>query len=226
MEDCGDPSPILSLSSIFGDQDSLDEHISQTKLPLVKFGVVRSNGDCYYDSLFNLMELHNHHLIEEVSNSLELRVLLATSIGKTIDSIAKPSSDENVRRLSENPMYLHWFSTIFHGKRAEVKSFVNKHSRPCEYTDNNGLIPLHTAHFLGVNLHIVGTSNNMQDPFTEVRGSSEIGTPIFWIGFYQVKKKICWLKYDWHIFFFALFFYISSVFYNHHHLCSKIHAGV
>ena len=134
-------------------------------LPLVKFGVVHSNGDC---SLFNLMELHHHHLIEKVSSYLELRELLATSIGLTIDSIAKPSSDENVRRLSEKPMYLHWLTTIFHGKKAERKSILKKHSRPCEYTDNNGLMTLHTALFLGVNLCTVGTSYNMQDPFTEV----------------------------------------------------------
>lgn len=78
---------ITLLESFVGDSslgcvqgDILDHHIKKNKLNLEKFGTVKAQGDCFYDSILNLC--HHHGIEITACNSLELRRAIVNNIEK------------------------------------------------------------------------------------------------------------------------------------------------
>ena len=62
--------------------------------------------------------------------------------------------------------------------------FLKEQSQQGAFTDANGLAVIATADYLGVNYHIVGTSNNERNPVSKY-GRFDEERPIFHIGYYQ-----------------------------------------
>ena len=92
--------------------------------------------------------------------------------------------------MKSHPQMQQWVQAIFHGKKREFNRFLKEQSQSDVYTDNNGITVIATADYLGVNYHIVGTSNNEQDPVSKL-GRLEEERPIFHIGLgylYTFKK--------------------------------------
>ena len=73
--------------------------------------------------------------------------------------------------------------TIFQGKASKLKKFVKDQSKPGVFIDNYGIMVLATGDYLGVNYHLVGTSNNAKNPFTVI-GEDQSRT-VFHVGLYQ-----------------------------------------
>ena len=144
-----------------GRLDSVSEHIERFDLQLEPYGFVRSNGDCFYDSLQNLIQYHN--VTTTSSNVVELRKEIANHVKK-------------------HPDFRCWKEIVFKNNGRLVNSFINAHSKPGTFTDQDGLIVLTAAHFLNVNLHVVSSSNNQQDPVTKFNSSSLI---TFHLGYRQ-----------------------------------------
>ena len=94
--------------------DALLRHIQAHKLNLVKFGNVRSNGDCFFDSCFNLA-LH-HEIPLTARNPQELRKL-------AVESITLHPFFEDFRGG------IVWLRDIFGSKMKNVREFQKKYKQ-------------------------------------------------------------------------------------------------
>ena len=86
--------------------------------------------------------------------------------------------------MKSHPQVKQWVQSIFHGKKRDFNRFVKEQSQSGIFTDANGLAVIATADYLGVNYHIVGTSNNERNPVSKYGRFNE-NRPIFHIGYYQ-----------------------------------------
>ena len=89
-----------------------------------------------------------------------------------------------VNSMKSHPQVKQWVQSIFHGKRRAFNRFLKEQSQSGIFTDANGLAVIGTADYLGVNYHIVGTSNNERNPVSKYGRFIE-NRHIFHIGFYQ-----------------------------------------
>ena len=91
-------------------------------------------------------------------------------------------------KLSQTPLKIidikkHWVKNYFQGKMRKYNKFIKEHSQPGTFTDNFGIIVLATGDYLDVKYHLIGTSNNAQNPFTIL--GEENGTHVFHVGLFQ-----------------------------------------
>ena len=126
-------------------EDALFDHIKACKLPLHKYGYVPSNGDCWYESVLNLLSFHK---IGTWNDALELRRSIVDSIDK------------------KHPHYGDFLQVCFRGRDQLLKDFKQYHKQTGVFTDMDGVIVISTAIFLDVTLKIVATSNTRAQPYT------------------------------------------------------------
>ena len=119
-----------------GSGDPLLQHIDQHNLMLQLYLTTRSNGDCFYDTIFNLTKYYN--LQVNASNPLELRRLIVASI-------------------ESHPNFSTWLQSpyVWRCSRQLFREFKMKHSKPGVFTDNVGIIIMATTHALKFNISVV-----------------------------------------------------------------------
>ena len=156
---------VVAIDPNLTQSDQLITHIKKHNLKLEEYLTTRSNGDCFYDALFNLVKLNN--LPIPTSNPLELRRFIISS-------------------LDSNPNFQLWLSspTVWRQSQQIFKEFKIRHSKPGVFTDNLGIILYAACHSLKVNISIVSSSNNAQNPVTEFF-APEGSAVTFFIGYYQ-----------------------------------------
>ena len=134
-------------------EDALMKHMRENQLNYEKFGNVRSNGDCFFDSMFNLA-LH-HDIPIKAKSPHELRKII-------IDSITShPFFDDST---SDG---LVWLRDIFGSKMKNVRAFQKQYREAGVFIDNFGIILFTTMHVLNVNIILIATSNNINNPYTK-----------------------------------------------------------
>ena len=142
--------------------DSVTEHINRHNLNLTRLGTVRSNGDCFYDSIWNLVI---HYDIEtEARDVVDLRRLIAASV-------------------RTHPNISYWKEVHFKNNGYLLRSFITKHSKPGTYTDSDGLIIHAAAEFLNSTIHVVGSSNTPEAEVTKIPASNPLHT--LHLGYHQ-----------------------------------------
>ena len=152
--------------STFSDQDSLLRHVEERGIQVERLGTVPSNGDCWYESIFNIMN-HNSLYRDGIQDALDLRKAIVKSIN------------------SSHPLFDTWLVICFRGRLALMNAFKRLHSNSGVFTDNDGIINIATAYYLHTDIHIVGTSNTDQSPFTQISCGAEHSELPFWVGYYQ-----------------------------------------
>ena len=142
--------------------DSVTEHINRHNLNLQHFGHVRSNGDCLYDSLYNLILHYN----------IEVGATDVQDLRKKIAS-----------HVRHHPNSKFWKQSVFKNQGRLMASFIFQHSRPGTFSDSDGLILHAAADLLDANINIVGSSNTDEVPVTVIPSSN----PKFnlYIGYHQ-----------------------------------------
>ena len=86
--------------------------------------------------------------------------------------------------VKQHPNFNHWKESIFRNQCRLVNTFVHKHSKPGTFTDNYGILVYTAADLLNVEIRVVGTSNNQQDPYTLI-ACPRATRDIFWLGYHQ-----------------------------------------
>ena len=152
----------INVSEING--DILDDHIRKHKLSLQKFGHVRSQGDCFYDSLLNLC-LH-HCVTIPATNSLELRKAI-------------------INHIEKHPNFQEWLGVLWRGRMAVFRKFQAQHRVEQTITDNSGIIFYTAMDLLNVSISVV-SPNPQNIPMTNYDGPSN-STTRFYLGYYQVN---------------------------------------
>ena len=107
---------VVAIDPNLTQSDQLITHIKKHNLKLEEYLTTRSNGDCFYDALFNLVKLNN--LPIPTSNPLELRRFIISS-------------------LDSNPNFQLWLSspTVWRQSKQIFKEFKIRHSKPGVFTD-------------------------------------------------------------------------------------------
>ena len=151
----------ISISSSFTSKNALVDHISRFNLGLRERPPTPADGNCWYWC--------NVDLIKKFE-------------------LAAPLDPNELRKAVTNTLdnhkhKKHWLKHYFQGKSRKYKKFIKDHSQPGTFTDNYGIIVLATGDYLDVKYHLVGTSNNAQNPFTKL-GEDE-RTMVFHVGLYQ-----------------------------------------
>jgi hypothetical protein len=172
----GVPAEAVNIMSFITENNfdvDISEHITKNNLNLEPYLTTRSNGDCFYDALWNLISLNKLNV--NACDALELRRLLVNSIEK-------------------HPSFQVWLQSpsVWRCKRASFTNFKRTHCQPGVFTDNEGIILMTACHFLNVNIYIVSSSNNAQDPMTKIC-APEGSSTIFYIGYTQVYINIIFL---------------------------------
>ena len=152
-------------SSSVSSEDSLYDHISRHSLKLKKHGYVPANGDCFYVSIYNLLELFQHPILAKVSDALELRRLIISHIPK-------------------HPQFKMWLEMIWRSQMRKYKEFAENHMNHGVFTDNYGIVLYTTINLLEVNINVVSSSNNEKNPITkfECPAGSKLD---FYLGYHQ-----------------------------------------
>ena len=82
-----------------------------------------------------------------------------------------------------------WTKSLFNNKKRDWNLFAKNHRKEGTFTDNNGIMVLATAQYLGVILKIVPTSGDSRTPFycipDDVVDAETDGRPILWLGLHQ-----------------------------------------
>ena len=102
-------------------KDSLVVHIEEHNLQLEFYGHVAANGDCFYDSLMNLI-LHQN-LDIDVTDAIDLRQKIVNSI-------------------KQHPNFKLWKECVFRNNGRLVQSFIARHSKTGCFTDMEGIVVL------------------------------------------------------------------------------------
>ena len=87
--------------------------------------------------------------------------------------------------LKQNKNFNNWLNVLFHGSLRKFNNFKRVHNNPSVYTDNQGLMVIATAQHLGININIVGTSNNAAAPYTVIEGEGTGDKPDLRVGYFQ-----------------------------------------
>ena len=155
----------ITLLSSQSSEDSLYDHISKHDLKLKKHGYVPANGDCFYVSIYNLLELFQHPILVKVSDALELRRLI-------------------VSHIPNHPQFKTWLEMIWKSQMRKFKDFAENHMNHGVFTDNYGIVLYTTINLLEVNINVVSSSNNEKNPITkfECPAGSKLD---FFLGYHQ-----------------------------------------
>ena len=151
----------INISSSFTSRNALVEHIDKFNLGLRERPPVPADGNCWFWS--------NVDLIKKFE-------------------LAAPVDPNELRKAVTNTLETHkhkkhWLKHYFQGKTRKYKKFIKDQSKPGTFTDNYGIIVLATGDYLDVRYHLIGTSNNAQNPFT-ILGDEE-KTNVFHVGLFQ-----------------------------------------
>ena len=138
----------------------LEEHIEEVSekigVPLVKHETTPGVGNCWYEACVCLMRLNN------------MRTMTAKQLRKeVVDNI------ENCKNFA------HVFEMIFKSDHEKLAEFKKKHHREGEFTDEDGVMTLATAYYLGVTLRIFSRTNTKKNPYTEHNENQPIIFNIF-----------------------------------------------
>ena len=138
----------------------LEEHIEEVSekigVPLVKHETTPGVGNCWYEACVCLMRLNN------------MRTMTAKQLRKkVVDNI------ENCKNFA------HVFEMIFKSDHEKLAEFKRKHLREGEFTDEDGVMTLATAYYLGVTLRIFSRTNTKKNPYTEHNENQPIIFNIF-----------------------------------------------
>ena len=156
----------INISSSFVSRNALLDHINKFELGLRERPPVPADGNCWYWSNVDLVKKYQlaapadpHELRKAVTNTLE-----------------------------KHKHKKHWVKNYFQGKVRKYNKFIKEHSQPGTFTDNYGIIVLATGDYLDVKYHLIGTSNNAQNPFTTL--GEESRTRVFHVGLFQDTTDI------------------------------------
>ena len=94
-------------------------------------------GNCWYEACASLLRLNNMRNIS-----------------------AKQLRKEVVDNIEQCKNFKHVFEMIFESDYTKLAEFKEKHHREGEFTDQNGVIALATAYYLGVTLRIFSRTNS------------------------------------------------------------------
>ena len=159
---CSVRPTVTELSAVSKSNDSLMRHIEKYKIGLKQRPAIPGDGNCWYNSCIDLIQLHN---IAGFSNAHQLR-LAVTNL------------------MKRHPNKRQWIRTLFAGKARGYNKFIIDQSKDGVFVDNNGIAVLLTAEVLGLKIHLVGTSNDQKNPVTPIGDASDDQT-VFHIGYYQ-----------------------------------------
>ena len=156
----------INISSSFVSRNALLDHINKFQLGLQERPPVPADGNCWYWSNVDLVKKFQ---------------------------LAAPSDPHVLRKAVTNSLEnhkhkKHWVKNYFQGKIRKYKKFIKEHSVPGAFTDNYGIIVLATGDYLDVKYHLIGTSNNAQNPFTIL--GDENRTQVFHVGLFQDTTDI------------------------------------
>ena len=138
------------------------EHISKHKLGLRERESIPGDGNCWYWTNCDLIKLHE---LKAPTDPSELRKAVTNS-------------------LKTHPLKMQWIKSIFMGKSQKYAKFVKEQSTENTFIDNYGIIVVATADYLGVNYHIVGTSNTEKVPVTKLHDDCP-NRKVVHVGYYQ-----------------------------------------
>ena len=79
---------------------------------------------------------------------------------------------------------MHWIKSLFRGETQKYLKFIKEESTPGIFIDNFGISVVATADYLDVAYHLVGTSNNDQDPVTKLCDECP-NRKLFHVGYFQ-----------------------------------------
>ena len=152
--------------------DTLQLHIDNCKLDLEKFGQVHRDGNCWYDTIFNLCLHHHLDLPAKIRSSQDLRLWI-------VDGIERHPCFSGYEGIA-------WLRDFWGNDRTKFDLFKKHHNTNGSYTDNLGIIVFATQHLLQVNLRLAATSCNAQHPVVEYEYAGP-GEPLatFFVGYYQ-----------------------------------------
>ena len=98
--------------------------------------------------------------------------------------------------LEKHPQSQEWTQKLFRNKKRDWNNLIRNNRIPGTYTDNNGIMVVATAQYLGVILKIVPTSGDSRTPFycipDDVIDPETDGRPIVWIGLHQDDTDRCY----------------------------------
>ena len=144
-------------------EGSLDKFIEEVNLPVRKLGVTPSNGNCFYEAIMAVLK---HQ--EVAINSTDANQLRKEVVGS----------------IRKHPQFENWLINFFYGSKRRFTDFIKKHLVANTFTDHDGLIVVNTAHSLNINIHIVGTSNTVETPYTVIKGSDNPISTV-WLAYQQ-----------------------------------------
>ena len=156
----------VNISVAYSSNNSLIQHISDHNLGLRARPDILGDGNCWYRANVDLISQHN---LSAPRDHIILRKAVA-------NAILGHSQKRN------------WIRALFGGKTRDFNKFVKEQSKPGVFIDNSGIPVVATADYLNVVFHIVGTSNNHQNPVTVI-GEGE-GRKVFHIGYFQDNSDV------------------------------------
>ena len=124
--------------------------------PLEKYGTTPGVGNCWYEACTSLMKLYN---LREIS--------------------AKQLREEVINNMEQCKNFKNVYESICGNNREKVEEFKKKHRQEGTFTDEDGVMVLTTAIYLGVTLRIFSNSNNKDLPYTEYNKGKSIIFHIF-----------------------------------------------
>jgi hypothetical protein len=153
--------------------DSLTQHIRTHNLPVrLTPEVTPPHGNCFYEAVALLCKKQNICLRNGQPAPVD-HLLLRQAVCNTLES---------------HPQSREWIKSLFKNKR-DWNTVVKNHRKPGVFTDNNGIMVVVTAHYLGVIFKIVPTSGDNRNPFycipDDVVNADTDGRPVLWLGLHQ-----------------------------------------
>ena len=161
-------NPVTELSAVSRSNDSLIAHIAKNNLGLKQRPLISGDGNCWYSSCLDLVTLLG--IPGGFQDVHELRLAVTN-------------------RISSHPNKREWIRSLFGGRARAFNKFVKEQSKEGAFVDDSGIAVLVTSEVLDVVIHIVGTSNNAENPVTVIGNPSD-DKIVFHIGYYQDTTDI------------------------------------
>ena len=153
--------PRINHAAAQSSNDSLVNHIAKYNLGLRLRPDIPGDGNCWYSANVDLITLFK---LRAPTDHLTLRKAVANS-------------------MLIHPQKRNWIQSLFGGKTRDFNKYVRDQSKPGVFIDNTGIPFVATADYLNVVYHLVGTSNNAQNPVTVIGEGQD--RKIFHMGYYQ-----------------------------------------
>ena len=166
-------SPLVRLSTSLVTLDTLASFLTKYNLGLRMRAPILGDGNCWWRSICDLVRLFG--LKAPTDQAMLRKMVVAT--------------------LPTHPNKVNWAMAAFNGKLRKYNQFVKSQGVEGTWTDQEGLIVVTTADYLGVDIHIAGDQNcekNETNPILKVEGrkkdDEEASKVVLHIGYYQVTK--------------------------------------